>query len=119
MSVLIRCFRQTLRGIVREKSTMSLLVASGVLYALFYPTPYIKQILRDLPMVVVDRDHSALSREFTRWLDASEAAAVTSRSSDLKAAQDSVRAGAAGAGPVFSPALLRRRPPPAAAYVAS
>ena len=120
MSALIRCFRQALRGIFREKATMSLLVASSVLYALFYPTPYLKQVLRDLPMVVVDRDHSALSREFTRWLDASEAAAVTSRSNDLKAAQDSVRAGAAGAVVLipkdFERYVLRREPAYVEAY---
>jgi ABC-2 type transport system permease protein len=97
MSALSRCFRQTLRQIVGEKETLILLFGASVLYAVFYPTPYIKQILRDLPVVVVDRDHSALSRQFTRWLDASEAAAVTSRSNDLNAAQDSLRAGAAGA----------------------
>lgn len=120
MSALIRCFRRTLRGIVREKSTLILLFGASVLYALFYPTPYLKQILRDLPLIVVDRDHSALSREFTRWLDASEAAAVTSRSSDLNAAQDSVRAGAAGAVVLipkdFERHVLRREPAYVEAY---
>jgi ABC-2 type transport system permease protein len=120
MTALARCFVQTLRQIVREKETLILLFGASVLYALFYPTPYIKQILRDVPMVVVDRDHSALSREFTRWLDASEAAAVTSRSSDLKAAQDSVRAGAAGAVVLipkdFERHVLRREPAYVEAY---
>lgn len=97
MTALARCFVQTLRHIVGEKETLILLFGASVLYAFFYPTPYINQILRDVPVVVVDRDHSALSRQFARWLDASEAAAVTSRSSNLSAAQDSVRAGAAGA----------------------
>src|SRR5262245_14671026 len=97
MSPLIRSFLTTLRGIVGPKATLLLLLGANLLYALFYPSPYLKQILRDLPVVVVDRDHTALSRQFARWLDASEAAAVTSRSNDLRAAQDSVRAGAAGA----------------------
>jgi ABC-2 type transport system permease protein len=114
MSALARCFVQTLRQIVREKETLILLFGASVLYAFFYPTPYMNQILRDLPVVVVDRDHSALSREFTRWLDASEAAAVTSRSNDLIAAQDSVRAGAAGAVLLipqdFERHVLRREP---------
>ena len=97
MSALVRCFRQTLRQIFREQETLILLFGASVLYAFFYPTPYLKQILRDLPIVVVDRDHTPLSRQLTRWLDASEAASVSSRSNNLEAAQDSVRAGVAGA----------------------
>jgi ABC-2 type transport system permease protein len=72
MSALLRCFRQTLRGIFRQKETLTLLVGASVLYAFFYPTPYLNQVLRDLPVVVVDRDHTALSRQLSRWLDASE-----------------------------------------------
>jgi len=120
MSALARCFVQTLRQIVGEKETLLLLFGASVLYAFFYPTPYINQILRDLPVVVVDRDHSALSRQFTRWLDASEAVAVTSRSNDLQAAQDSVRAGAAGAVLLipqdFERHVLRREPAYVEAY---
>jgi ABC-2 type transport system permease protein len=120
MSALVRCFRQTLRRIFREKETLVLLFGASVLYALFYPTPYLRQVLRDLPIVVVDRDHSALSRQLTRWLDASEAASVASRSNDLNAAQDSVRAGAAGAVVLipkdFERHVLRREPAYVEAY---
>jgi len=97
MRALARCFRQTLRQIVRDKETLVLLFGASFFYALFYPTPYMKQVLRDLPIIVVDRDHTALSRQITRWLDASEGAQVASRASDLDAAQDSVRAGLVGA----------------------
>jgi ABC-2 type transport system permease protein len=77
--------------------TLVLFVGASVLYALFYPTPYMKQVLRKLPIVVVDQDHTALSRQLTRWLDASESARVAARINALDAAQDSVRSGAAGA----------------------
>src|SRR6185437_4775509 len=97
MRALARCFIQTLRQIVRDKETLVLLFGASFFYALFYPTPYMKQVLRDLPVIVVDRDHTALSRQITRWLDASEGAQVASRASDLDAAQDSVRAGLVGA----------------------
>jgi len=120
MTALIRCFRQTLRQIFREEETLILLFGASVFYAFFYPTPYLKQILRDLPIVVVDRDHTALSRQLTRWLDASEAASVASRSNDLNAAQDSVRAGVAGAVLLipqdFERHVLRREPAYVEAY---
>ena len=121
MSTLLRCFRQTLRDIFRQKETLTLLVGGSVLYSFFYPTPYLNQVLRDLPVVVVDRDHTALSRQLTRWLDASEAARVSARSSDLSAAQDSVRAGVAGAVLLipqdFERHVLRREPAYVEAYV--
>src|ERR1700752_4398693 len=93
MSALLRCFRETLRGIFRQRETLTLLVGGSVLYAFFYPTPYLNQVLRDLPVVVVDRDHTALSRQLTRWLDASEAASVSARSTNLPAPPEPTRRG--------------------------
>jgi ABC-2 type transport system permease protein len=120
MKALARCFWQTLRQIAGEAETVVLLLAASILYAVFYPTPYMRQVLRDLPVVVVDRDHSALSRQLTRWVDASEAASVTARSNDLDAAQDSLRAGAAGAVLLipkdFERHVLRREPAYVEAY---
>ena len=69
MRALARCFAQTLGRIVGEKETLVLLFGASFFYALFYPTPYMKQVLRDLPVIVVDRDHTALSRQITRWLE--------------------------------------------------
>src|SRR5262245_21042082 len=97
MSALIRCFHRTLARIFHEKETVVLLFGASILYAFFYPTPYLKQIARDIPIVVVDRDRTSLSRQLTRWLDASESASVAARSSDLAAAQEEVRAATAGA----------------------
>jgi len=120
MKALVRCFRRTLRQIFGEQETLVLLFGASVFYAFFYPTPYLKQIITDLPVVVVDRDHTALSRQLTRWLDASEAASVASRSNDLNAAQDSVRAGVAGAVLLipqdFERHVLRREPAYVEAY---
>jgi ABC-2 type transport system permease protein len=120
VKALARCFGRTLRQIFGEQETLVLLFGASVLYALFYPTPYMGQVLRDLPVVVVDRDHTALSRQLTRWLDGSEAARVASRTNDLAAAQDSVRAGAAGAVLLipqdFERHVLRREPAYVEAY---
>jgi ABC-2 type transport system permease protein len=62
-----------------------------------------------------------MSRQFTRWLDASEGVAVAGRSADLEAAQEGVRAGTLG-GVVLIPEdferhLLRREPATVTAYV--
>ena len=94
---------------------------ASVFYSLFYPTPYLRQVLRDVPVVVVDRDDTPMSRRFARWLDASEGVAVAGRSADLEAAQAAVRAGKLG-GVVLVPVdferhILRREPATVTAYV--
>ena len=114
MRALIRAVRRTLHTITHEQEVLTLLVAASVLYSLFYPTPYLRQVLRDEPVLVVDRDHTQLSRRFARWLDATEGVAVTGRTADLEAAQAAVRAGTVG-GVVLIPEdferhLLRREP---------
>jgi ABC-2 type transport system permease protein len=121
MRALGRAALRTLRTIGHDQEVLSLLVAASVFYSLFYPTPYLHQVLRDVPVVVVDRDHTPMSRRFARWLDASEGVAVAGRSADLQAAQQAVRAGTVG-GVVLIPQdfqrhILRREPATVTAYV--
>src|SRR3989449_6101591 len=96
MTALLRCFRATLRQIAREREVFTVLVGATVIYGLFYPTPYLRQVLRKVPVMVGDRDQTPLSRQLARWLDASEGVAISGRTNDLDAAQDAVRAGSAG-----------------------
>ena len=96
MTALLRCFRATLRQIAREREVFTVLVGATVIYGLFYPTPYLRQVLRKVPVMVVDRDQTPLSRQIARWLDVSEGVAIRGRTNDLDAAQDAVRAGSAG-----------------------
>src|SRR5262245_4731260 len=105
---------------MHEQEMLSLLVVAAVFYSLFYPTPYLRQVLRDEPVLVVDRDHTPLSRTFTRWLDATEGVAVAGRTADLEAAQAAVRAGTVG-GVVLIPEdferhVLRKEPATVTAY---
>src|SRR3989442_10933509 len=108
MTALLRCFRATLRQIAREREAFTVLVGATVIYGLFYPTPYLRQLLRKVPVVVVDRDQTRLSRQIARWLDASEGVAISGRTNDLDAAQDAVRAGTAG-GVVLIPKDFQRK----------
>ena len=108
MTALVRCFRATLRQIAREREVFTVLVGATVIYGLFYPTPYLRQLLRKVPVVVVDRDQTPLSRQIARWLDASEGVAISERTIDLDAAQDAVRAGTAG-GVVLIPKDFQRK----------
>jgi ABC-2 type transport system permease protein len=60
-----------------------LLVLAPLIYGVYYPQPYLNQILRKVPIAVVDNDLSELSRRIVETLDASGAVQVAFRASTL------------------------------------
>ena len=56
-----------------------LLIVAPLIYGIYYPQPYLNQILRKLPIAVVDADQSELSRRIVETLDASGALSVVAR----------------------------------------
>ena len=60
-----------------------LLVLAPLVYGVYYPQPYLNQILRKIPIVVVDNDLSELSRNIVQTLDASGAVKVVARAKTL------------------------------------
>jgi ABC-2 type transport system permease protein len=60
-----------------------MLVIGPVVYGIYYPQPYLNQILRKIPIVVVDNDLSELSRTIVQTLDASGAVKVAARADTL------------------------------------
>ena len=50
-----------------------LLLVAPLVYGIYYPQPYLNQILRKTPIAVVDNDLSELSRSIVQTLDASGA----------------------------------------------
>jgi ABC-2 type transport system permease protein len=64
-----------------------LLVAAPLVYGVYYPQPYLNQILRKIPIAVVDNDLSELSRRIVQTLDASGAVKVAIRAETLPQAR--------------------------------
>ena len=68
-----------------------LLVVAPLVYGIYYPQPYLNQILRKIPIAVVDNDLSELSRSIVQTLDASGAVSVALQAdtiADARAALD-------------------------------
>src|SRR5258707_3240264 len=61
------------RRVLGMRSAFSLLFLAPLVYGLYYPQPYLNQILRKLPIAVVDNDLSDLSRHIVETLDSSGA----------------------------------------------
>ena len=64
-----------------------LLVLAPLIYGVYYPQPYLNQILRKVPIAVVDNDLSELSRRIVETLDASGAVQVAFRARTLDEAR--------------------------------
>ncbi len=71
------------RRILNDRGVLGLIVLAPFIYGLLYPQPYLGQLLRGIPIAVVDQDHTELSRDFIQTLDADEAIKVTLRADTL------------------------------------
>ena len=72
-----------------------LLVVAPLIYGIYYPQPYLNQILRKIPIAVVDNDLSELSRSIVQTLDASGAVSVAVRAATLAEARAALDRGEA------------------------
>jgi ABC-2 type transport system permease protein len=88
-------FRNELRTIFSDTGLLLIFVGAVVLYSFFYPLPYLPQVLRDVPVAVVDQDKSSLSRKLIRMSDAHPFLHVAMCDSVMEA-EASVRSGRIG-----------------------
>ncbi|HEV2976879.1 MAG TPA: ABC transporter permease, partial [Casimicrobiaceae bacterium] len=70
-----------------------LLVVAPLVYGVFYPQPYLNQILRKIPIAVVDNDLSELGGRIVQTLDASGAVKVAVRAETLSQAHAALERG--------------------------
>jgi ABC-2 type transport system permease protein len=71
------------RRVLAIRGAFMLLVVGPLVYGLYYPQPYLNQILRKIPIAVVDNDLSELSRNIVQTLDASGAVRVAVQAATL------------------------------------
>jgi len=83
------------RRVLGTRGAFILLVVAPLVYGLYYPQPYLNQILRKIPIAVVDNDLSELSRGIVSTLDASGAVNVAVRAETLAEARSAVDRGEA------------------------
>src|SRR6516225_8858702 len=83
------------RRVLALRGAFILLVVGPLFYGVYYPQPYLNQILRKIPIAVVDSDQSELSRRIVETLDASGAVSVTMRAATLAEARTALDRGEA------------------------
>jgi len=70
-------FVSELKESVTDAGTVLIFIVAVILYPMLYSIGYLNQTIRDIPVAVVDMDHSAMSRQYTRMLDATEQISVS------------------------------------------
>lgn len=88
MKNVLKIFKNEIGLIFKDKGTLLIMFFGVLLYSLFYSLPFLTQILRDVPIAVVDQNNSSLSRELTRDLDSNEFLQVKARLADLNEAKE-------------------------------
>jgi len=75
------------RRVLGDQGAFGMIVLAPVIYGLFYPQPYLGQLLRNIPLAVVDQDRTEVSHALVEALNADEALKVTIAADTLAEAQ--------------------------------
>ena len=76
-----------MRRVLNDRGVFGLIIMAPVIYGALYPQPYLGEVLRHIPIAVVDQDHTELSRNLVQALNADEGTEVTVSTDTLVEAQ--------------------------------
>ena len=78
---------QEIKQVFRDEGVLIFFIIVPIVYPLLYSWVYNNEVVRDVPVVVVDQSHSSLSREFIRECDASPDVKVSYYAADMDEAK--------------------------------
>lgn len=78
------------RQIFKDEGTLLFVILVPLLYPVLYSWIYNNEVVKEVPVAVVDCSHSAMAREFVRHCDASSDVKVAYRCNSLEEAKDLV-----------------------------
>lgn len=81
---------QEMKQVFKDEGVVIFFIIVPLCYPLLYSWIYNNEVVRDVPVVVVDQSHSVLSREFIRKCDASADVKVAYYADDLEQAKSLV-----------------------------
>lgn len=96
------------RKIFRDRGVLLVIFGAIIIYPFFYPIPYSAEVLKDVPVGVIDQSNTDLSRKLTRMIDASELVQINSRYNGMADAKAALVEGDIG-GILLIPADFERR----------
>lgn len=120
MKVWLEELQNAFSAILQDRAAFSVMVLAIIVYGLLYPQPYLGEVVREAPVVVVDQNNSVTSRELMRRVDAYDTVGIVGSVPDMVAARRALQERQAFAILVipefFERDLLAGRSAPIAAY---
>ena len=84
-----------LKAIVKDEGVLLFFIVLPIAYPLIYSWIYNNEVVREVPVVLVDDSHTAMSREFSRKFDASPDVIIALRALSMAEAQNMIGRGQA------------------------
>ena len=81
---------QEMKQVFRDEGVLIFFLIVPLVYPLLYSWIYNNEVVREVPVVVVDQSHSSLSRQFVRQCDASPDVRIAYYADDLDEARSLV-----------------------------
>ena len=83
----MQAFKDELRAIFKDTGALLILFLALIIYPVIYGIAYKKEVLRELPVAVVDLDRTSSGRLLMRMIDATEEMHVVSRPASMAEAE--------------------------------
>ena len=80
-------WKRELKNVFVDQGVLIFFILVPLAYPLLYGFIYTQEVVREVPVIVVDEDHSALSREFIRKVDATPDVDIIAYSNDMEEAR--------------------------------
>lgn len=87
LRITITSFRNELKEIFSDGGALLILLFAVIAYPIVYSIGYENNVLRDMPIAIVDLDHTEGSRTLSRMIDATQELAVDEKSPNLNQAK--------------------------------
>ncbi|MCT4672769.1 MAG: ABC transporter permease [Prolixibacteraceae bacterium] len=94
-------FKKQLSQIFSDFGILFIIIGASIVYPILYGWVYHKEVVKEVPIAIVDQDGSAFSRQLARSMDATEEIHVAYRCVDFAQAKDLLLSGKARGMVVF------------------
>lgn len=84
-------WRKEVRRVVHDQGALIFFILVPLFYPLLYALIYTGEVVREVPVVVVDDGETAMSREFVRRVDATPDVRVVARTGNMEEAREMLR----------------------------
>lgn len=87
MTTIFYYLKLELRNILKSKGLIAILLIAPITYAFLYPQPYANEVIRNVPIGIVDQDNSLQSRALIKMLNATETLEIVAQYTALESAK--------------------------------